>query len=186
MLIPGMLIRRALKGELPLIAAAKRLQDEVLSPSSPSAGFADSDGLDDEMRAVVAFKKVALMVLGTGDADLRRGVDRSTGGPELRRRHSDRHLLGGERSPARARGAGHIATTRRVACRCHACVRQRCSTARRKRGTQRHWRRWPKAIRFARCSRRCRRVLKVTPINTVALRRTLAEAATEHGGYVVA
>jgi alkylation response protein AidB-like acyl-CoA dehydrogenase len=31
-----------------------------------------------------------------------------------------------------------------------------------------------------------RRVLKVTPINTVALRRTLADAATEHGGYVVA
>ena len=33
LLIPGMLIRRALKGELPLIAAAKRLQDEILSPS---------------------------------------------------------------------------------------------------------------------------------------------------------
>jgi alkylation response protein AidB-like acyl-CoA dehydrogenase len=30
-----------------------------------------------------------------------------------------------------------------------------------------------------------RRVLKVTPINTVALRRTLADAATQNGGYVV-
>ena len=36
LLIPGMLIRRALKGELPLIPAAKRLQDEVLAPSPPS------------------------------------------------------------------------------------------------------------------------------------------------------
>jgi len=37
MLIPGMLIRRALKGELALIPAAKRLQDELLSPSAPVA-----------------------------------------------------------------------------------------------------------------------------------------------------
>ena len=34
LLIPGMLIRRALKGDLPLIAAAKRLQDEILTPSA--------------------------------------------------------------------------------------------------------------------------------------------------------
>ena len=39
LLIPGMLIRRALKGELPLIAAAKALQDELLGPPSmPSSG----------------------------------------------------------------------------------------------------------------------------------------------------
>ena len=31
LLIPGMLIRRALKGELPLIPAARRLQDEILA-----------------------------------------------------------------------------------------------------------------------------------------------------------
>jgi hypothetical protein len=30
-----------------------------------------------------------------------------------------------------------------------------------------------------------RRVLKVTPINTVALRRSLAEAATAGGGYIL-
>src|SRR4051812_4503823 len=33
LLIPGMLIRRALKGALPLIPAAKKLQDEILTPS---------------------------------------------------------------------------------------------------------------------------------------------------------
>ena len=32
---------------------------------------------------------------------------------------------------------------------------------------------------------RLRRVLKVTPVNTVALRRTLAEAATGRGGYIL-
>src|ERR1044071_7390876 len=64
MLIPGMLVRRGLKGDLPLIAAAKRLQDEVLSPSIQAAGDADAP-LADEARRVSSFKKVALMVIGT-------------------------------------------------------------------------------------------------------------------------
>ena len=38
LLIPGMLIRRALKGDLPLVAAAKQLQDEMMAPSMPVAG----------------------------------------------------------------------------------------------------------------------------------------------------
>ena len=63
MLIPGMLIRRALKGEIGLIPAAKRLQDELLSPSS--ASLSSDEGLEADLRTVAAFKKVALMVLGT-------------------------------------------------------------------------------------------------------------------------
>ena len=38
LLIPGMLARRALKGGLPLIAAAKKLQDEIMAPPSMDAG----------------------------------------------------------------------------------------------------------------------------------------------------
>ena len=63
LLIPGMLAKRAVKGALPLIAAAKRLQDELLSPSLSAAS---GDGpLDAARAAVVAMKKAALMVLGT-------------------------------------------------------------------------------------------------------------------------
>jgi alkylation response protein AidB-like acyl-CoA dehydrogenase len=64
LLIPGMLMKKALKGELPLIAAAKKLQDEIMSPSLPPA---DDDGalLTEEGRAVTAFKKVVLMLAGT-------------------------------------------------------------------------------------------------------------------------
>ncbi len=36
LLIPGMLVRRAIKGDLPLIPAAKALQDELLSPPPPA------------------------------------------------------------------------------------------------------------------------------------------------------
>jgi alkylation response protein AidB-like acyl-CoA dehydrogenase len=62
LLIPGMLAKRAVKGMLPIIGAARRLQDELLSPSFEPAG----DGpLDPERKTVAGMKKVALMVLGT-------------------------------------------------------------------------------------------------------------------------
>src|SRR5262245_52216816 len=63
LLIPGMLIRRALKGSLPLIAAAKKIQDEILTPPVPALSDATSFG--DERRAITAMKKTALMVIGT-------------------------------------------------------------------------------------------------------------------------
>ena len=56
LLIPGMLVKRALKGGLPLIAAARQLQDELLAPPSP-----DTPGdapLDAERRTVAGMKKV--------------------------------------------------------------------------------------------------------------------------------
>ena len=63
MLIPGMLAKRAVKGTLPIIAAARQLQDELLSPGlgEPSA----DERFDLERRAVSAMKKTCLMVLGT-------------------------------------------------------------------------------------------------------------------------
>ena len=63
LLIPGMLIRRALKGGLPLVPAAKKLQDEILTPS-PVEPPSD-EPLENARRTVGALKKVALMVLGT-------------------------------------------------------------------------------------------------------------------------
>src|SRR5262245_7143052 len=62
LLIPGMLIRRAVKGDLPLINAAKALQDELMGPAAMPA--ADEAVLGEELRAVDAFKKTALMVFG--------------------------------------------------------------------------------------------------------------------------
>ena len=62
LLIPGMLAKRAVKGTIPLIAAARALQDELLSPSLEAPG----DGpLDGARKAVSGMKKAALMVLGT-------------------------------------------------------------------------------------------------------------------------
>ena len=64
LLIPGMLVRRAVKGELALLAAARQLQDDILGGPAMREPASDAP-LDQEVRAMAAFKKVALMVLGT-------------------------------------------------------------------------------------------------------------------------
>ena len=63
LLIAGMLVKRAVKGDLPLIPAARRLQDEILA--GPAGLEPRGDGpLDEQRAAVQAFKKIALMSLG--------------------------------------------------------------------------------------------------------------------------
>ena len=63
LLVPGRLIRRAMKGELPIFEKARALVDELTSGPSleaPEEGF-----LAAEARMVVGAKKVALLCLGT-------------------------------------------------------------------------------------------------------------------------
>src|SRR4051812_19973565 len=63
MLIPGQLMKRAMKGKLGLLQAAKALQDEILNPQM---SFDEDDGLlAAETRLAQNAKKIALMVLGT-------------------------------------------------------------------------------------------------------------------------
>lgn len=63
MLIPGQLMKRAMKGQLGLIQAAKALQEEIMNPQM---SFDDDDGiLAMETKLAANAKKVALMVLGT-------------------------------------------------------------------------------------------------------------------------
>ena len=63
MLIPGQLMKRAMKGKLGLLQAAKALQDEILNPQM---SFDDDSGmLATETRLAANAKKTALLVLGT-------------------------------------------------------------------------------------------------------------------------
>jgi len=63
LLIPGMLLKRAMKGQLPLLAAAQKLQDELLA--GPSFEEEDDSPLAAERKLVANSKKIALAVLGT-------------------------------------------------------------------------------------------------------------------------
>lgn len=63
MLIPGQLMKRAMKGKLGLLQAAKALQDEILNPQM---SFDEDTGLlAAETKLAANAKKIALMVLGT-------------------------------------------------------------------------------------------------------------------------
>ncbi|HKS29954.1 MAG TPA: acyl-CoA dehydrogenase family protein [Pyrinomonadaceae bacterium] len=64
MLIPGMLMRRAMSGQLALLPAAQKLMEEVLSPSMPGLDE-DEELLAAELKLARSAKKVALMTLGT-------------------------------------------------------------------------------------------------------------------------
>jgi hypothetical protein len=63
LLVPGMLARRAVKGTLPLIAAARALQEELLAP--PALPSTSSEAFAAERTMVQGMKKIALAVLGT-------------------------------------------------------------------------------------------------------------------------
>ncbi len=184
LLIPGMLIRRALKGEIGLIPAARRLQDEVLSPSPAAVPAGDRAPLDDELRAVAAFKKVGLMVLGTA---------MQTYGEAL---NDQQEVLGyaadilidtyaAESAVLRARqavaarhpvAALHEAAARvfvnDAAFRVEAAAKSACAAM-------------ADGDTLRTLLAALRRVLKVNPVNTVALRRQLAEAVTARGGYIL-
>jgi alkylation response protein AidB-like acyl-CoA dehydrogenase len=63
LLVPGRLIRRAMKGELPFFQKAFALLDEIAG--APSAGPPANGFLGDEARMLAGARKVALLCLGT-------------------------------------------------------------------------------------------------------------------------
>ena len=182
MLIPGMLIRRALKGEIGLIPAAKRLQDELLSPSGPS--LSADEGLDADMKTVAALKKVALMVLGTA---MQTYGQKLTDEQEILCAAADIliDIYAAESAVLRAREA--VAGGRSDAALHEAAARTFVNDA-----TQRVQAAATNALAamaegdtLRTLLAALRRVLKATPINTVALRRTLADATVSRGSYIV-
>jgi alkylation response protein AidB-like acyl-CoA dehydrogenase len=64
LLIPGQLLKRAMKGGLPIFAAAMRLQEELLAGPSFDVDEDDSP-LANERKLSAGAKKVALMLLGS-------------------------------------------------------------------------------------------------------------------------
>ncbi len=174
LLIPGMLARRAVKGTLPIIPAAKRLQDELLTPSLPAPA---GDGpLEDARRAVAAMKKVALMVLGTAMQTYGAKLGDEQ---EVLTRTADivMDVFAAESGLLRAGAAGgplHQAAAQVLvhdaAGRVELAAREALAAM-----TEGDMLRTLLAA--------LRRLLKVAPINTVALRRQVADAVAERRVY---
>jgi alkylation response protein AidB-like acyl-CoA dehydrogenase len=180
LLIPGILLRRAVQGQLPLLSAAKALQDELLGPPMPPP--TDEGVLADERRAVEAFKKTALMVLGIAAQTFGQKV---TEEQEVLMHAADivMEVFAAESAVLRAQAASdaarakadlHVAAARvfvnDAALRIDASARQALAAT-------------VDGDTLRTMLAALRRLIKVTPINTVALRRRLADEAVAKGRY---
>jgi alkylation response protein AidB-like acyl-CoA dehydrogenase len=177
LLIPGMLIKKATKGDLPLMAAAKALQDEIMGP--PAAPDLDDAPLAAERHAVSSFKKTALFVAG---------VAMQTHGNALQDEQevlssladivSDAYAA--ESAVLRALAAGdgvaalHRATATVVAHEAAGRIELAARSALAALGAGDVLRTNLAALR---------RLLKLTPANLVVLRRQIADAVVAKGGY---
>ncbi|HEY7291301.1 MAG TPA: acyl-CoA dehydrogenase family protein [Vicinamibacterales bacterium] len=183
LLIPGMLVRRALKGDLPLIPAAKALQEELLGPPSiPSSG----DGvLGEEQRSVEAFKKVALLVLGVA---MQTFGQKLTDEQEVLMHAADIliDVFAAESAVLRAQAASRRGDARAqlhvdaaqafvsdAALRVDASARQALAAT-------------VEGDTLRTMLAALRRLIKATPVNTAAIRRRLADETVKRGAYPVA
>jgi alkylation response protein AidB-like acyl-CoA dehydrogenase len=180
LLIPGILVRRAVKGDLPLIAAAKALEDELLGP--PSMPPMDDGALADARRAVDAFKKTALMVLGLA---LQTFGSKLADEQEVLMHVADMLMdtFGAESAVLRAQAAA-LATHPRAALHADAArVFVNDAAMRIDASARQALAATVEGDTLRTLLAALRRLIKVTPINTVAPRRRLADAAVERGGY---
>jgi alkylation response protein AidB-like acyl-CoA dehydrogenase len=185
LLIPGMLIRRAVKGDLPLIPAARKLQDELLSGpaiAEPAAGSV----LSDQTAAVGAFKKVALMMVGLamqryGDelaeqqevlvsiADIL--IDVACAESALLRASSVVGITGLPPNLAALHADAASVFINDATWRIEAGARQALAAMAEGDTLRTHL-------------AALRRILKVTPIDTVTRRRRIADETVRRGGYI--
>jgi alkylation response protein AidB-like acyl-CoA dehydrogenase len=178
MLIPGMLVRRGVKGDLPLIAAARKLQDEVLSPSLP---LGDDDApLAGEARLVASFKKVALMVIGTA---LQTFGDRLESEQEVLSFAADVLIDTYAAESAVVRASAAMRQRHPVAALHEAAARAFVAEAagRVEAAAKSALAATVEGDTLRTLLAALRRVLKPSPVNVVGLRRQLAEAVTERG-----
>jgi alkylation response protein AidB-like acyl-CoA dehydrogenase len=181
LLVPGMLIKRAMKGDLALIPAAKRLLDEVLGPS---VLLVDDDGqspLASEMRAVEAFKKVTILSMG---AALQRYGQALTSEQEVLLWLADlavdtyaaeSAVLRAQASSSASNGTLHAAAASAFVCDAalRVEVRARCVLAALSEGD---------TLRGNLAA--LRRLLRLTPSSAVPARRALSDATVSRGSYL--
>jgi alkylation response protein AidB-like acyl-CoA dehydrogenase len=178
LLIPGMLMRRALKGGLPLIPAAMKLQEELLTPSL--AELPGDGPFEAERRAIAAMKKVALMVLGTA---MQKYGEKVADEQEILSWTADilmdvyaaesalLRAVQASRAPNAALHADAASVTvNDAAIRVEGAARQALAAM-------------AEGDMLRTLLAALRRMLKVTPINTVAPRRRIVEAVLQRNAY---
>lgn len=182
LLIPGMLIKKALKGELPLLAAAKQLQDEIMNPSMPLADE-PSGVLTAERRACTAFKKVVLLVAGTAMQKYGEKLDQEQ---EVLTYIADLVIdaCAAESAVLRAQAAAADKATDATLHADAASVFTHEAAGRVELNARNALAAMAEGDTLRTQLAALRRLLKVTPVNTVQMRRRLADATLEKGSYL--
>jgi alkylation response protein AidB-like acyl-CoA dehydrogenase len=182
LLIPGMLMKKAMKGELPLMEAAKALQDEIMSPSMTVTD--DGDGaLAAEARACGAFKKVVLLVAGTA---MQRYGTKLEQEQEVLTFLADILIdtYASESAVLRAQDAAARKLSNAALHQDAARIAVNESAGRIELSARSALAAMADGDVLRTQLAALRRLLKVTPVNTVLMRRRLAEATVARGGYV--
>ena len=183
LLIPGMLLKRAARGDLPLFAAARALRDEIMSPSLPEEP--DESPLAAERLAVRAFAKAALLLAGTAAERHRERLDQEQelllwladviievyAADSAVMRASQAHAAQHPTASLQADTARLLVSS--AALRIETTVREALAAL--AEGDE---------LRVLLAA--LRRLLKVPPCDTVVLRRRLADETIVHGGYLFA
>jgi alkylation response protein AidB-like acyl-CoA dehydrogenase len=181
LLIPGMLARRAVKGDLAIIAAAKALQEELLGPSAMAA--TDASLLGDEQLAIKSFKKACLLVLGLAMQTYREKIadqqevlmhladmiiDTFSADSSVLRALS---VSAGKRPRAELQVVAARVFVSDAAMRIDASARQALAAM-------------TEGDMLRTSVSALKRLFKQLPVNTAAMRRQLADEAVARGGYI--
>ena len=179
LLIPGMLVKRAVKGDLPLIPAAKKLQDEILAPSAAAA----PDGpLEAAAAAVGMFRRVGLAVIGLAMQAYGQKLSEqqevlSFAADVVIDTYAADSAVSRARAAAAAGAAGADLQADAAASYVDGAAMRIETTARSAFAAM------AEGDELRTRLAGLRRLLKVTPTNDVAIRRRLSDAAVERGAY---
>ncbi len=177
LLVPGMIMKRGLKGTLPLIAAAKKLQDDLLAVGPKT------EAGDPAVAQLAAMKKAGIMVIGLAMQTYAMQVEQEQ---EVLMLASDILMdtfvtesawLRAERSAAKGVTTATLQQDAAALLLHDAGLRVDAAA-----------RTAIQAMTSGDTQRTMlaalRRVLKVTPVNTIAARRRLADAVLEKKAYI--
>ncbi|MEE2791731.1 MAG: acyl-CoA dehydrogenase family protein, partial [Acidobacteriota bacterium] len=181
LLIPGTLIRRALNGSLPLIVAAKNLQDEIMNP--PALAKPSDLPLTEQLRTVSALKKAGVFVLGLA---MQRYSEKLGDQQELLSCVADILIdtFGAESAVLRAGQAAADAPHSESLQTDAACVYVNDAAGRVETTARTALASMADGDTLQLQLAGLRRLLKFTPVDTVSMRRRLADAAVDRRGYI--
>jgi len=179
LLIPGMLIKRALTGRLELIPAARRLQDELLAPVTTMPA-ADGDLTAATRRNVSNIRRATIMILGLAMQTFGEQLQQEQ---EILMLASDmlQELFAGESAMLRAASQEQALAALHVDA---AAVLAHDGAVRAEAHARTALAAMASGDTLKTMSLALRKIMRTASVNTIAARRRIADATARHGGYI--